>query len=339
MPQKPLIAALGSPIRVGLAGTGYAAKLRAEALLADPRATLVAVAGHTPEKTEAFSQTFGAEAAVSWRKLVEREDLDLAIVSTVSRDHGAIARAALDAGKHVVVEYPLSLDPAEAFALIALAESAGLLLHVEHIELLGGVHQAAVKSLPELGEVFYARYCTLSPQRPAPRRWTYQPDLFGFPLAGALSRVHRLTDLFGTVATVSCQARFWDAPGRAANPPYFTACLCAAQLRFTSGAVADVVYGKGETFWKEERVFEAHGDRGTLIFDGDVGRIARGDQSVPVEVGPRRGMFAKDTKMVLDHLIEGAPLYVTPNASSHSLKVADAARRSAETGQTISVGE
>jgi biliverdin reductase len=339
MPQKPLNAGLGSPIRVGLAGTGYAAKLRAEALQADPRATLVAVAGHTPEKTETFSQTFGAETAVSWRKLVEREDLDLVIISTISRDHGAMARAALEAGKHVVVEYPLSLDPAEAEQLIALAQRTGLLLHVEHIELLGGVHQAAVKSMPALGEVFYARYCTVSPQRPAPRRWTYQLDLFGFPLAGALSRLHRLTDLFGTVATVSCQARFWDAPPPNAHPPYFTACLCAAQLRFTSGAVAQVVYGKGETFWKEERVFEVHGDRGTLLFDGDVGRIVRGDQSLPVEVGPRRGMFAKDTKMVLDRLTEGTPLYVTPRASLHSLKVADAARRSAETGQTVSVGQ
>jgi biliverdin reductase len=39
--------------------------------------------------------------------------------------------------------------------------------------------------------------------------------------------------------------------------------------------------------------------------------------------------------MVLDHLTTGAPLYVTSAASLYALKVADAARRSAETGQTV----
>ncbi len=326
------------PIRIGLVGTGYAAKLRAQALLADGRSRLVAVAGHLPEKTEEFAQTYQTEAAVSWRKLVEREDIDLVIIATVSRDHGAIAKAAILAGKHVVVEYPLALDVAEASEIIALSENAGKLLHVEHLELLGGVHQAFAKSLPDAGRVFYVRYATLSPQRPAPRRWSYQRHLFGFPLVGALSRVQRLTDVFGRVETASCQAQYWDAPPPQTESGYFTACLCTAQLRFNSGVIAEVVYGKGEIFWQTERKLEVHGDRGTLIFDGDEGRLVRGSEITAVEVGSRRGLFAKDTAMVLDHLIDGTPLYIAPEASLYALKVADAARRSAETGQTVAVG-
>ena len=152
------------PIRVGIVGTGYAAKARAEALKADEQflgnaapTLLVTVAGHTPEKTEAFSQNFQVQSTTSWQQLVEREDLDLVIISTINRDHGAIARAALENDKHIIVEYPLSLDPTEAESLISLAAKKNKLLHVEHIELLGGLHNAIKQSLSRIGKIFYAR--------------------------------------------------------------------------------------------------------------------------------------------------------------------------------------
>lgn len=330
------------PIQVGLVGTGFAAKLRAQALQSDSRlpegqrqrrSHLVAVSGHTPEKTQEFAKNYEALSVESWQQLIERPDLDLVIIGNINRDHGAIARAALEAGKHVVVEYPLSLDPQEAESLLALAEVKGKLLHVEHIELLGGLHQALRQSLPEIGSPFYARYVTITPQRPAPRRWTYNYELFGFPLSAALSRIHRLTDLFGQVASVSCQSQFWDA-----GDGYFRACLCTAQLRFTNGLIAEVTYGKGETVWQSLRNFEVHGDQGTLLFEGDSGSLIRGEEQTAIDVGGRRGLFGKDTTMVLDHLIEGTPLYVSARASCYALKVADAARQSAEIGRTIILG-
>ncbi len=317
------------PIRAGLVGTGFAAKLRAEALQSDSRSRLVAVSGHTPEKTQEFARNHEAIALDSWQQLVEHPDLDLVIICTINRDHGAIAQAALEAGKHVVVEYPLSLDPVEAESLIALAEAQGKLLHVEHIELLGGLHQALRQALPEIGNPFYARYITIMPQHPAPRRWTYHPEQFGFPLSGALSRIQRFTDLFGNVATVSCQSRFWEASD------YYTACLCTAQLRFTNDLIAEVTYGKGEVFWQGLRNFEVHGEQGTLLFEGDQGSLVRGEERIPIEVGGRRGLFGKDTAMVLDYLVEGTPLYVSAAASLYALKVADAARQSADRKEAI----
>ena len=319
------------PIKAGLVGTGFAAKLRAEALQADERSHLVAVSGYTPEKTQEFARDHQASAVESWQELVEHPDLDLVIIGTINRDHGAIARAALEAQKHVVVEYPLSLDPKDAESLIALAQAKGKLLHVEHIELLGGLHQALRQSLPKIGNPFYARYVTITPQHPAPKRWTYHPELFGFPLSGAVSRIHRLTDLFGEVASVSCQSRFWDAS------EYYTACLCTAQLRFANGLIAEVTYGKGEAFWQPLRNFEVHGEQGTLLFEEDEGTLIRGEDRMPIEVGGRRGLFKKDTGMVLDFLVEGTPLYVSPEASCYALKVADAARQSAEIGKTINL--
>lgn len=318
-------------IGVGLVGTGYAAKLRAETLRADERSHLVAVAGHDPTRTAEFCQPFGVMPLSSWQELVQMPAVDLVVVATVNRDHGAIVRAALKAGKHVVVEYPLSLELADAQNLIELSRTTGKLLHIEHIELLSGIHLAAKSALPTVGTPFYVRYSNLNPQRPAPNKWTYQPELFGFPLMGAVSRIHRLTDLFGTVSSVSCQARFWSNSGL---PSPYTSCLCTAQLRFVTGLVAEVIYGKGEALWQAERSLTIHAERGAILIDGETGTLVQGEDRYPLEMGSRRGLFARDTAAVLNHLTQGSPLYVTPEASLYALTVADAARRSAETGHT-----
>ncbi|MBF2021265.1 MAG: Gfo/Idh/MocA family oxidoreductase [Hydrococcus sp. C42_A2020_068] len=322
---------MSHPIKVGIVGTGYAASKRAEAFQADDRAQVIVVAGNTPEKTEAFCQAYSVAPLDSWQQLVSHPDVDVVVISNINRDRASIARAALLAGKHVVTEYPLALSYREAEEILALSQQQNKLLHVEHIELLGGLHQAIRQSLPEIGDVFYARYVTITPQRPVPRRWTFHYQMFGFPLTAALSRIHRLTDLFGTVASVTCQSRFWDAP----ESGYYTACLCDAQLRFTNGLIADVIYGKGEVFWDSDRTFELRGDRGTLIFEGETGNLIRGEEKTAIEVVSRKGLFVKDTQMVLNCLTRGTPLYINPEASLYALKVAEAAERSAITGKTI----
>ncbi|HEY9648407.1 MAG TPA: Gfo/Idh/MocA family oxidoreductase, partial [Chroococcidiopsis sp.] len=223
-----------TPIRVGLVGTGYAAKVRAENLVADARSQLVAIVGRDRTRTQEFAQPFETEVLSDWPALLRRDDIDLVVISTINREHGAIAQAALEADKHVVMEYPLALDVAEAERLIALAAARHRLLHVEHIELLSGIHHAIAQALPEIGTPTYVRYSNINPQQPAPLTWTYQLDQFGFPLMGAVSRIHRLTALFGQVSHVSCQARYQP---NANNPAFFATCLCSAQLSFASGLV------------------------------------------------------------------------------------------------------
>lgn len=322
-------------LKIGIVGTGYTAKKRAEAILADKRAELLYVTGNSPEKIQDFLQNFSVTAIDSWQQLVNRAELDLIFVCTINRDHGAIARAALEASKHVVVEYPLALDFSEAVEIIALAERKNKLLHVEHIELIGGLHQAMKQHLSDIGNVYYARYITIAPQREVRPSWKYHREMFGFPLAAALSRIHRLTDLFGEVETVTCHNRYWDFP----NTDYFKSCLCHAQLRFGQGIIADVTYGKGEVFWHGQRTFEIHGDRGTLIFEGQKGKLIRGREIIEIPVVSRRGLFTKDTTMVLDYLTENKSLYVKNEASLYALKVANSARQAAETGQVIKLGK
>ncbi len=318
-------------------GTGYAAKMRAGALQADPRAQLIVVAGSDPVKTSAFGQTYNIETAAAWTDLAARSDIDLVVISTINRDHGLMVQAVLQSGKHVVVEYPLGLDLTLAETNLKLAESQQCLLHVEHIELLGGLHLAMQRHLPQIGAPRYVRYCTINPQRPAPRKWSYQTDLFGFPLVGALSRIHRLTNLFGEVATVACQNRYDADETVSLVSGMHTSFLCTAQLRFKSGLIGEVTYGKGEQLWRRIRRMEIHGQQGGLIIDGDQGTLILPDGHEPIEVSPRKGLFVKDMTMVLDHLLEGTPLYVSAADSFYALKVADAARRASETNQVIRV--
>ena len=318
-------------MRVGLVGTGYAAKLRAQALLNDARTELVAVVGNTPAKTAAFAKDFQCKALSSVEQLIE-DNVELLVVSNVNSGHSNVVRGALEADIHVVVEYPLALDFAEASELINLAKSKNKLLHVEHIELLGGLHQSLKQHLAMVGKVFYVRYSTVKPENPAPRKWTYSHQLFGFPLMGALSRVHRLTNLFGEVMAVNCHKRFW-----AREAEFYQSCFCTTQINFSSGLLGEVVYAKGETMWEAERKFEVHGENGGLIFNAQQGVLIDAEKTTPIEVGSRRGLFVKDTTMVLDYLFNGTPLYVSAEESLYALKVADAARESAEMGTTIEV--
>lgn len=318
-------------IQTGIIGTGFAAKRRAEALREDSRAELVAVAGYQQNSLQEFCQTYSVQGSDSPQTLINNSEIDLIIICNINSQHGDLAQAALEAGKHVVVEYPLSLKPEQAQYLIRLAAEKKQLLHVEHIELLGGLHNAIREWLPKIGEVFYARYSTINPQRPAPQKWTYNKRLFGFPFSGALSRFHRFTDLFGSVKAVSCHTRYWERE----QTDEYLACLNKGTLKFETGLVADIIYGKGEVFWQPNRSFELHGEKGTLIFEGDQGKLIHADEETLIEVGSRRGLFAKDTTYVLDYLTENKPLYVKPQSSYYATRVADAARVSAETGKMI----
>ncbi|MEN9568567.1 MAG: hypothetical protein RLZZ69_3763 [Cyanobacteriota bacterium] len=320
-------------LKVGIIGTGYAARKRAEAIKSDPRTELLVATGNTPERLQEFCQTYAVEAVDSWHELVNLPQLDLIFICTINQGCGAIAKAAILADKHVVVEYPLALEAPVAEEVIELAASKQKLLHVEHIEIIGGLHQALKQYLPQIGQVFHASYTTIAAQHPVKPTWKYHRQQFGFPLAAALSRIHRLTDLFGTVEKVTCDNRYWNLPD--ADSAYFSACFCQAQLNFHNGLTADITYGKGDIFWQSDRTMEIYGEAGKIRFKGEKGTLVKGENEQDIPVTPRRGLFAQDTAMVLDYLLAQQPLYLQPQASLYALQVANAACESSYTKQTI----
>ncbi|MGY6530888.1 MAG: Gfo/Idh/MocA family protein [Cyanobacterium sp.] len=320
-----------TPLKVGIVGTGYAAARRAEAFNESTHTELVAVSGNTPEKTATFAQTHHLKMVSSWQDLIIDKEIDLICVSNVNYLHGQIIKEALLADKHIIVEYPLTINSNEAPELLNLAKAKRKLLHIEHIELLGGVHQAIKQYISKIGNPFLASYETILSKPKVGTHWTYNYHDYGFPLMAALSRINRFTDLFGEVETVSCNARFWDAP----ESGYFSSCWCQAQLMFKNQMGVNVTYGKGDKFARSGRVLTIHGDEGVLVFEGEKGKLIQGDNITELEVGSRRGLFAQDTELVLEHLLNDAPIYTTNRDSIYTLMVANAALESYKTKQTL----
>ena len=99
------------PVRIGVVGARLAADthLRALAHLRGTRAEVTAVAASTRQSAEAFARRHEVPAALDdWRALVARPDVDLVDVCCPNDLHEAVAVAAAGAGKHVVVEKPLT---------------------------------------------------------------------------------------------------------------------------------------------------------------------------------------------------------------------------------------
>lgn len=109
------------PLRAGLVGYGFAGQtFHAPVLSAVPGLELAAVASSQPHKVHADWP--GVAVVPDVAALVARADIDLVVVATPNAEHFPVAKAALEAGKHVVVDKPFTLDVAQARVLEALAQ-------------------------------------------------------------------------------------------------------------------------------------------------------------------------------------------------------------------------
>jgi len=89
---------------------------------------VTAVGSRRPDASQAFADEFGiAHAHASYEALVEDDDVDIVYIATPHSRHFEDAALALQAGKHVLIEKPVTLDADEATALRDIAADAGLL--------------------------------------------------------------------------------------------------------------------------------------------------------------------------------------------------------------------
>jgi len=116
-------------LRAGLVGYGFAGQtFHAPVLSAVPGFELAAVASSQPQKVNADWPNAAVVPDVA--ALVARPDIDLVVVATPNALHYPVAKAALEAGKHVVVDKPFTLDVAEARDLELLARRNNRVLAV-----------------------------------------------------------------------------------------------------------------------------------------------------------------------------------------------------------------
>lgn len=145
-------------IRLGIVGYGYwGPNLARNAAEADG-SELVAIADFSPAALARASKRHpGAALYQNWRELIAAPDVDAVLIATPVAGHFEIALAALKAGKHVLVEKPMTTTSTESEILIGEAARRNLVLMVDHTF----VYTPAVQKIRELisngslGDLYY----------------------------------------------------------------------------------------------------------------------------------------------------------------------------------------
>jgi predicted dehydrogenase len=126
---KLFLPSTGEPtLRWGVVGPGWIAGEFVKAVTAHTAQSVVAVASRSIERASAFAAAHGIEFAVgSTEELVSRADIDVVYIATPQSEHLPIGLAAISAGKHVLIEKPMTVSADEARILVAAARQAGVL--------------------------------------------------------------------------------------------------------------------------------------------------------------------------------------------------------------------
>ena len=116
------------PIGLGIIGTGWCGGIRAIAAANSALVGSLHLAEVDPERlAEVKSQTGAVTATTDWEELVNDPGISALMISATPETlHHPMAKAALEAGKHVLLEKPMALTLDEADELIEIAEAKGL---------------------------------------------------------------------------------------------------------------------------------------------------------------------------------------------------------------------
>lgn len=148
-------------VRVAVVGLGGWGRNVVRSFAAAPRCELAAICDRDAKSLAAQGKLYPqARATDDYDSLLANESIDAVVLATPAPFHYAMARAALEAGKHVYVEKPMTLTEADAEALVACADRLDRKLMVGHlleyhpaVDLVRREMEAGT-----LGDVFYM-YC------------------------------------------------------------------------------------------------------------------------------------------------------------------------------------
>jgi predicted dehydrogenase len=109
----------GLTLRVAIVGCGLIGQKRARALAG---ASVSVCCDSVRERAESLAKVTGATSCADWQDVVRRDDVDAVLVATTNDMLAAVSLAAIEAGKHVLVEKPAARSVAEVLPLIEAAE-------------------------------------------------------------------------------------------------------------------------------------------------------------------------------------------------------------------------
>lgn len=282
-------------MNIGLVGTKFMGKAHSNAYLkvarffdVDPQPVMKAVCGRHAEETAEFANRFGWQSHESdWRKLCQRQDIDVVDVSTPGNLHHDIAVAAAKAGKHVYCEKPLAFNLKDARAMLDAVRQAGV-VHMVNFNYRVVPALALAQQMIQAGEIgeirhFRATYLQdwlVDPK--FPMNWRLRKEAAGSGAHGDLNAHHvdMARYLVGEIAeVVGMQKTFITerpAEGRSAGLTATAgegtekvtvddATLFLA--KFANGALGSFEATRMAPGRKNYNRVEINGSRGSLVFN------------------------------------------------------------------------
>ncbi|NLE43793.1 MAG: Gfo/Idh/MocA family oxidoreductase [Chloroflexi bacterium] len=347
-------------INVGIIGLGRSGwELHALPLSGFSGYRVAAVCERGDARRASAAETFKARPYREAGELLADDEVDLVVVSAPSNLHAELTVAALDAGKHVIVEKPMALTLAEADRMLAAAERNQRLLTVFHNRHWDRDYQMLKELVRQgiLGDLLTldSRVMTYGPE------WTTYgvPDFNptwriqaayggGFLADWGPHLVEQLLDLTGEMpTTVTCELRsgLWAREVE----DYFH-----LRLELPSGLLA-TLEGSNNARLPLPRWFVV-GRTGTLVADGAWGKWTdmqiRGTVSgvamdlAPQDIGPSSGgrnydvgeeLSARFYEDLADALANDRPSEITAQRARDVMAVLEAARSSNASGQTVTL--
>ncbi|WP_461190322.1 Gfo/Idh/MocA family protein [Arthrobacter sp. Z4-13] len=230
--------------------------------------------------SEAAAKYGWSETATDWRTLLDRDDIHIVDICAPGWLHAEIAIAALEAGKHVLLEKPLANTLAEAEAITAAAQAA----RARGVQSMVGFNYRRVPALAlakelisegRLGSVRQVRAAYLQDwlaDESAPMTWRLTKDTAGSGALGDIAShaIDQVLFLLGSQVTeVSGRLQTFvnQRPGADGLEEVTVDDAAWATLTLASGAVASVEASRVATGRKNSLQLEVYGDKGAITFD------------------------------------------------------------------------
>ncbi|MBN1527810.1 MAG: Gfo/Idh/MocA family oxidoreductase [Thermoleophilaceae bacterium] len=261
---------------VGLLGYAFMGRAHAHALITlghmtgppPIRPRLVSVAGRDEARRAEFAVRFGFERAVEgWQEVVDDPDVEIVENLLPNNLHAEPVIAAARAGKHVLCEKPLALDAAEARAMLAAAEDAGVVhMCAFNYRFVPAVRRARdMIEAGELGDIHHFRGVYRQSWGADPSRegvWRFDAAQAGGGALGDLAThvIDMSRYLVGDVESVAAEVATF-VPGRTVDD------AAAAAVRFAGGAVGTIEATRFATGNLNRFTWEVNGSKGSLAFD------------------------------------------------------------------------
>jgi predicted dehydrogenase len=251
---------------VAIIGAGLQAKRRAPAIAEDPNYQVTLIIDRKAEKAKALAKDYGANVSTDWKAAVANPDIAVVMILTYPDSHAMMSLAALEAGKDVLCEKPLSRTEEEARTMVETAARTGRILKCGFNHRFHPAVREAYRlfSAGEIGSPVFgrARY-GIAGREGLEREWRSDPMIVS---GGQLMEqgIH-LIDLFrwflGDMSRVAgmTAANYWPMPAPLEDNGFVI-------MQSKSGIICSI--HSSLTQWINLFEFEVYGTQGSLTVHG-----------------------------------------------------------------------